>query len=132
VAAVGFLLQAPFEYRIRGLESAYEKSQADRPHLARYAVFFLIMMVLCFVDLRVWFALAYPIYGIAFLLLIAVDLVGRHALGAQRWLQIGPLRFQPSEVMKIGLVLALARFYHGLSADRARLSWWLLIPAAIA
>src|SRR5262249_13735272 len=85
------------------------------PHLARYAFFFAIMIVLSIVDLRVWFALAYPIYGVAFLLLIAVDLVGRHALGAQRWLQAGPIQIQPSEIMKIGLVLALARFYHGLS-----------------
>jgi rod shape determining protein RodA len=101
------------------------------PHLARYALFFAFMIVLSLVDIRVWFALAYPIYGVAFLLLIAVDLVGHHALGAQRWLQAGPIQIQPSEIMKIGLVLALARFYHGLSPQSARLSWWLLIPAVL-
>ncbi|MFC3070668.1 rod shape-determining protein RodA [Phenylobacterium soli] len=101
------------------------------PHLARYFVFFGIMIVLSLVDLRVWFALAYPIYGIAFLLLIAVDLVGRTSLGAQRWLQLGPVGIQPSEIMKIGLVLALARFYHGLSGKNAQLSWWLLIPGGL-
>jgi rod shape determining protein RodA len=101
------------------------------PHMARYALFFAIMIVLSLVDLRVWFALAYPIYGVAFLLLIAVDLVGHHALGAQRWLQAGPIQIQPSEIMKIGLVLALARFYHGLSPQSARLSWWLLVPAML-
>jgi rod shape determining protein RodA len=99
------------------------------PHLARYALFFAIMIVLSLIDIRVWFALAYPVYGIGFLLLIAVDLVGHHALGAQRWLQAGPITIQPSEIMKIGLVLALARFYHGLSGKSAQLSWWLLIPA---
>src|SRR3569623_3470072 len=82
------------------------------PHLARFVVFFAIMIVLSLIDLRVWFALAYPIYGLAFLLLIAVDLVGHHALGAQRWLQLGTLQLQPSEIMKVGLVLALARIYH--------------------
>jgi rod shape determining protein RodA len=103
---------------------------ADR-HLLRFGAYFVIMIALALCDLRWWFNMAYPVYVVGVLLLIAVDLVGDISLGAQRWLQIGPLRFQPSEVMKIGLVLALARFYHGLSADRARMSWWLLIPAAM-
>ena len=101
------------------------------PHLARFAVCFAIMVVLSLIDLRVWFALAYPIYGVAFLLLVAVDLVGHNALGAQRWLQLGPLQLQPSEIMKVGLVLALARFYHGISGKSAQLSWWLLLPAGL-
>jgi rod shape determining protein RodA len=103
---------------------------ADK-HLLRFGVYFVIMIALAMCDLRWWFAAAYPIYGIGLVLLVAVDLVGDISLGAQRWLQIGPLRFQPSEVMKIGLVLALARYYHGLSSDSARLSWRLLIPAAM-
>ena len=101
------------------------------PHLARFGLFFAIMIVLSLIDIRVWFALAYPIYGVGFLLLIAVMLVGHHALGAQRWLQAGPITIQPSEIMKIGMVLALARFYHGLSGKSAQLSWWLLIPAGL-
>jgi len=60
-----------------------------------------------------------------------VDTVGQTRLGAQRWLGVGSFSFQPSEVMKIGIVLALARLYHGASAQRARLSWWLLIPAGM-
>jgi rod shape determining protein RodA len=99
------------------------------PQLARYVFFFFIMIGLALVDLRVWFALAYPIYGVGFLLLLAVLVVGHHALGAQRWLQAGPVQIQPSEIMKIGLVLALARFYHSTSGRTARWSWWLLWPA---
>ncbi|MBI5942700.1 MAG: rod shape-determining protein RodA, partial [Caulobacterales bacterium] len=98
------------------------------PHLIRFGVFFVMMIVLAMIDLRVWFAVAYPVYAMALILLVGVELIGDSAKGAQRWLEIGPLRFQPSEVMKIGIVLALARFYHGMSADSARLSWWLLIP----
>ena len=101
------------------------------PHLIRFGVFFVMMIVLAMVDLRLWFTLAYPIYAVALILLVGVELVGDSAKGAQRWLEIGPLRFQPSEVMKIGIVLALARFYHGMSADNARASWWLLIPAIL-
>jgi rod shape determining protein RodA len=103
---------------------------ADK-HLLRFGVYFVIMIALAMCDLRWWFAAAYPIYGLGLVLLVAVDLVGDISLGAQRWLQLGPVRFQPSEVMKIGLVLALARYYHGLSSDSARLSWRLLIPAAM-
>ena len=100
-------------------------------HMILYAVCFLMMIALATVDLRVWFTLAYPIYGLGVLMLLAVAVIGHSTLGAKRWLDIGPIRIQPSEFIKIGLVLALARFYHGLSAPRARWSWWLLIPAAL-
>jgi len=65
------------------------------------------------------------------LMLVAVELVGDTRMGATRWLDLGFMSFQPSEVMKVGIALALARFYHGISAENARLSWWLLIPAAM-
>jgi rod shape determining protein RodA len=101
-------------------------------HLGSYAFWFVVMIVLAMVDLQIWFAIAYPVYGISLILLVAVAAHGHAALGAQRWLNFGPIHdFQPSELMKIGLVLALARFYHGLSARRAKLSFWLLIPAAL-
>jgi len=103
---------------------------ADR-HLMRFGVCFAVMLVLALVDLRVWFLSAYPVYVLGFVLLIAVELVGHNALGATRWLKLGPLQIQPSEIMKVGVVLALARFYHGVSAKDAKLSWKLLIPAAL-
>jgi rod shape determining protein RodA len=103
---------------------------ADK-HLIRFGVCFALMLILATVDLRVWFLAAYPVYVIGFVLLIAVAVFGHSALGATRWLKLGPLQIQPSEIMKIGVVLALARFYHGVSADDARLSWKLLIPAAL-
>ncbi len=114
-------------YSIAG--SAWEPWAAK--HLIRFGLCLFLMLALAVVDLRVWFIAAYPVYAIGFLLLIAVMLVGHSSLGATRWLQAGPIQIQPSEIMKIGLVLALARFYHGLSADKARLSWWLLIPAGM-
>lgn len=100
-------------------------------HVTRFGICVMLMLALAMVDIRVWFALAYPIYGAGLLLLIAVEAVGDVRLGAQRWLSIGSFSFQPSEIMKLGIVLALARLYHGASAQRARLSWWLLIPATM-
>jgi rod shape determining protein RodA len=97
-------------------------------HLARFGLLLVLMVGLAMIDLRVWFAMAYPVYGLGLALLAAVTLHGSTRLGATRWLELGPLSFQPSEVMKLGLVMALARFYHGISADSARFSWWLLVP----
>jgi rod shape determining protein RodA len=100
-------------------------------HASRFGICVVLMLALAMVDLRIWFALAYPLYGLGLVLLVAVELVGDVRLGAQRWLSIGSFSFQPSEVMKLGIVLALARLYHGVPAQKARLSWWLLIPAAM-
>ena len=100
-------------------------------HFIRFGLCFVLMVGLALVDLRVWFALAYPIYALALLLLVAVDLVGETSMGAQRWLQLGPVRMQPSEIMKVGVVLALARYYHALAPAAAKLSWKLLIPGAM-
>ncbi|HEY3888873.1 MAG TPA: rod shape-determining protein RodA [Caulobacteraceae bacterium] len=100
-------------------------------HMLLFGAFLLLMIVLAVTDLRVWFVVAYPTYVVGLVLLAAVMVVGHSSLGAERWLKIGPLHLQPSEIMKIGLVLALARFYHGLSAKEARWSWKLLIPVVV-
>ena len=83
-------------------------------HAIRYGVALIIMLTIAVIDIRVWGAIAYPMYGGALILLIAVEIVGDIALGAQRWLDLGFIRLQPSEFMKIGMVLALARYYHDL------------------
>ena len=123
ITAVGALML----YSIAG---ASWEPWADR-HLILFAVCFVAMIVLAMADLRLWFAVAYPVYAVGLLMLLAVAVVGHSTMGAQRWLDIGPVRLQPSEIVKIGLVLALARFYHTLPARAAGLSWWLLIPAVL-
>ena len=100
-------------------------------HMIRFGLFFALMIVLALVDLRAWFAVAYPLYAFGLILLLGVEAAGDISLGAKRWLGVAGHRFQPSEFMKIGLVLGLARYYHALSADDARLSWKLLIPLAM-
>jgi rod shape determining protein RodA len=100
-------------------------------HLIRFGLCLLLTLGLALVDIRVWFISAYPVYLIGLVLLVAVMVKGEVSLGAKRWLNLHVVRIQPSEIMKIGLVLALARFYHGLSAAEARFSWKLLIPAAM-
>lgn len=81
-------------------------------HFSRFAMSFVVMMVLAFTPLSVWMRAAFPAYAVAFVLLVGVDLFGISGGGAERWLQVGPIRMQPSEFMKLTLVLALAHYYH--------------------
>jgi rod shape determining protein RodA len=85
--------------------------------LSKFLVGLVIMVIAASIDVRVWMSLAYPAYALAMVLLIAVDVAGHVGLGAQRWIMLGPLELQPSELMKISLVLALARFLHGKSVE---------------
>jgi rod shape determining protein RodA len=87
-----------------------------------------VIIAALLLDARFWLAIAYPLYAIALILLIGVELVGATRMGAQRWLDIGPLSLQPSELMKIGIVLALARYYHQLDARKTGTVLWTLPP----
>lgn len=98
-------------------------------HLIRFSAVFLVMLGLALVDVRWWYAAAYPLYAIGLLLLVAVELFGETRMGATRWLDLGFTSLQPSEIMKLGIVLALARWYHGASAQEAKWHWKLIIPA---
>ena len=97
--------------------------------MTRFAIAFLPMIVVALVDTRHWFRLAYWIYGLSLLLVAAVDLRGIAGLGAQRWIDLGVLQLQPSEVMKIALVLALARYFHSVSSENAGRLVHLIVPS---
>ncbi len=73
-----------------------------------------VMIAIALVPFRIWLSLAMPTYIAALVLLIAVPILGTEALGAKRWLTVGRFSIQPSEFMKLALILMLARF----SADR--------------
>ena len=83
-------------------------------HLVRLCLGFLLMLGIALIDIRVWMALAYPTYLGALALLLGVEFFGVSVNGSQRWLDIGITRIQPSEIMKLAVVMALARFYHDL------------------
>ncbi|MCC7047796.1 MAG: FtsW/RodA/SpoVE family cell cycle protein, partial [Alphaproteobacteria bacterium] len=86
-------------------------------HLVRFLMALCVALAIALVDIRVWLRLAYPAYAVGFVLLVAVDIAGQIGMGAQRWLDIGPIQIQPSEIMKIAMVLSLARYFHGLTAE---------------
>ncbi|MBS0273904.1 MAG: rod shape-determining protein RodA [Proteobacteria bacterium] len=102
------------------------------PQMIRFVIGLILLITIAMVDIRVWMGLAYPLYGAALLLLIATTIMGKvGGLGAQRWLELGPLQIQPSELMKISLVLALSRYLHGQQVEDISKPLKLLIPLAM-
>ncbi|MDE0940807.1 MAG: rod shape-determining protein RodA [Alphaproteobacteria bacterium] len=97
----------------------------------RYGAGLGLMLLIALIDIRAWLRHAYLIYGAALLLLVAVEVMGVVGMGARRWVDLGVIQLQPSEVMKIALVLALARFYHGMPMEEIGRIRWLLVPAAL-
>jgi rod shape determining protein RodA len=98
------------------------------PQGVRFLVGLVILVGVSVVDIRFWMRAAYPAYAIAFLLLIVVQVAGHTGNGSERWIQIGPLQLQPSELMKIALVLALSRYLHGLSVEDVSKPLRLVVP----
>ncbi|KAB7738975.1 rod shape-determining protein RodA [Parvibaculum sedimenti] len=99
--------------------------------MVRFVVGAGIMIVVALVDLRLWMRIAYPLYAIALVLVTAVDIVGFKGMGAQRWLNLGIIQLQPSEIMKVAILLALARYFHGLTLDEVSRLKNLIIPLLI-
>ena len=108
-------------------------------HLVRFGLGIALMLGFALVDIRVWFRLSYPAYVATLALLAGVEVAGKvGALGAQRWLNLGFVQIQPSELMKIALVMALARYFHArLPEDAGRLRilvvpvLMILVPTAL-
>lgn len=101
---------------------------ADK-HTVRLIVGITIILAMAVVPLRVWLALAYPTYLLALGLLVLVPLLGTEALGAKRWLRLGDFSLQPSEIMKVALVAAIARYYQWLPDEKVSRPIWVLLPA---
>jgi rod shape determining protein RodA len=87
-------------------------------HILRLWLGLALIFAIVLVDLRSWMRVAYPFYFIVLFLLVLVPLIGVESGGAQRWLGFGEYSFQPSEIMKIALVLALARYYQWLPPEK--------------
>jgi rod shape determining protein RodA len=99
--------------------------------MTRFSLALIAMIAVALIDIRYWFRGAYWIYGVALVLVLFVDLRGRAGLGAQRWIDLGGFQLQPSEIMKLALVLGLARYFHSLSEEGVARLRNLLVPAAM-
>jgi len=95
---------------------------------ARFGVGLVVMILVALVDVRIWMRYAYAFYMITLVLLVLVEISGTIGMGAQRWISLGYFNLQPSELMKITLVLALARYFHGGSIEDVDRPTYLIIP----
>lgn len=100
-------------------------------HLIRFFMGAGMMLVVALIDIRVWYRLAWPIYLLSVALLVLVDIMGHIGMGAQRWINLGFMQLQPSEMIKIAVVLVLARYFHAATLDDMRRLTFLIIPAFI-
>jgi rod shape determining protein RodA len=103
---------------------------ADK-QMVRFVFGFFAMIGIAVIDIRRLMRSAYMLYGLALVLLVVVNLQGTVGMGAQRWLSLGLFQVQPSEVMKLTLVMALARYFHGASVEDAGRVFFLAPPLAL-
>ena len=95
----------------------------------RFAIALILMVGAALVDIRHWFRAAYWVYAIVLALVVAVDLRGFVGMGAQRWIDLGVIQLQPSELMSVAVMLALARYFHSLSDEDVGRIRYLIMPA---
>jgi len=92
----------------------------------RFGLGMAVMIIMALIPVWFWRNMAVVAYLVAFGLLVAVEFVGVERNGSQRWLDLGPMDLQPSELMKITLVMLLAAYYDWLSRTLAPPSCWCL------
>ncbi|MEP3056228.1 rod shape-determining protein RodA [Ascidiaceihabitans sp.] len=123
VAGVGFLML----YSVAG--GSY--SPWAEPQMKRFAMGLVLMVLIGMVPIWFWRSVAGFAYGVSVMLLLGVEFFGSVGMGAQRWIDLGFMRLQPSELMKITLVMFLAAYYDWLPAKKKSKPLWVMVPIVI-
>ncbi len=120
VASVGFLMLTSV--------AGGDFGRWAQPQMVRFGLGMAVMIVVAMIPIWFWRSVAVLAYGASVLLLIMVEFFGVVGMGAQRWIDIGPLRLQPSELTKITLVMLLAAYYDWLDVNKVSRPLWVLVP----
>jgi len=99
--------------------------------MLRFAVGLVVMLVVAVSNIRFWLRYAYAVYGLGLALLLVVEFFGSIGMGAQRWIDLGFMTIQPSELMKIGLILVLARYFYASRVVDVERITHLFLPIAL-
>ena len=100
-------------------------------HLLRIVFSFVVFLIVASINIKVWYKFSYFFYAFVILLLILVDFYGLVGKGAKRWLDIGIFNLQPSELMKIAVIMALAKYYQYIKTDEIDKIRNLVIPISL-
>ena len=122
VAALGFLVL----YSVAGGDWRWAE-----PQMQRFVLGLGVMFVVGMVPIWFWRNVSALFYALTLVLLVAVELMGSTGGGAQRWIELGFMRLQPSELMKVTLVMMLAAYYDWLPATKVSRPQWVVVPVAI-
>ena len=96
--------------------------------IQRFSIGLLAMFIIAMTPIWIWRNLSVPIYIVALLLLLLVEFLGSTGMGAQRWINLGFINLQPSEVAKVALVMLMAAYYDWLPTDKVSKPLWVLVP----
>ena len=96
--------------------------------IQRFSIGLLAMFIIAMTPIWIWRNLSVPIYIVALLLLLLVEFLGSTGLGAQRWINLGFINLQPSEVAKVALIMLMAAYYDWLPTDKVSKPLWVLVP----
>ena len=100
----------------------------SKPQLERFIVGFIVMLMMGFISIDFWRACSPFLYLFGIILLLCVLFIGDYGGGAKRWLEFGTFRFQPSEIMKVGLIMFLSIYYDWLKPSNTSKLFWVIIP----
>ena len=100
-------------------------------HIIRFVVFFTMMILISFVNIKTWHTFGYLFYLVVLALLIWASLFGITASGSQRWINLYFINLQPSELMKIAIVICFAKYYHRIQLSNVNRIKNIVIPILI-
>ena len=100
-------------------------------HLIRSTIFVFLAIIISLINLKIFYKYVYIIFILSLFLLLSVEVIGIFGKGASRWIRVFGFSLQPSEIIKITIVLALAKYYHNLKFDNISNPLYLFIPLLI-
>jgi len=103
----------------------------SKSHMIRFSIFFIMMIVISFINIKTWHAIGYIFYFLVLGLLIWASLFGITAQGSQRWINLYFLNLQPSELMKIAIIICFAKYYHRVQIANVNKAKNIIIPIMI-
>jgi len=126
IVAVGILSSFSM-YSTDGGEILYH----TKNHIVRFSIFFSMMLVISFINIKFWHSISYFFYLAALGLLVTASLYGVTASGSQRWINLYFINLQPSELMKIAIIACFAKYYHRMQVTHVNRVVNIIIPFVI-